>query len=44
MTGSVAGIQKEAIEWIEWQANKLAPRIQIPFIMFQRKAQELFEK
>ena len=44
VTGSVAGKQKEAIEWIEWQANKLAPRIQMPFIMFQLKAQELIEK
>ena len=44
VTGSVEGNKKEAIEWMEWQANKLAPKIQMPLTMFQVKAQELIEK
>ena len=44
VTGNVEGDKKEAIEWMEWQANKLAPRIQMPLSMFQVKAQELIEK
>lgn len=28
-------------DWMEWQANALAPRIQMPFKLFKAKAQEL---
>ena len=44
----VGGIKKEssrsANDWMEWQANSLAPRIQMPLGPFKTKAQELIRK
>lgn len=44
----VGGIQTEknrsANDWMEWQANSLAPRIQMPIGAFKQKANELIRK
>jgi hypothetical protein len=32
------------LQWIEWQANRLAPRVLMPFHMFRNKAIEIIEK
>lgn len=44
----VGGIQTEknrsANDWMEWQANSLAPRIQMPIGAFKQKANELIKK
>jgi hypothetical protein len=32
------------LQWIEWQANRLAPRVLMPFSMFKMKATEVVEK
>ncbi|TDT71554.1 helix-turn-helix protein [Hypnocyclicus thermotrophus] len=36
--GGVAGNSRDATEWMEWQANALAPRIQMPMGMFKTQA------
>ena len=36
--GGVEGQEKDDTKWMEWQANALAPRIQMPLAMFKRKA------
>lgn len=38
--GGMAGNTRDATEWMEWQANALAPRIQMPIAMFKAKATE----
>jgi len=35
---------RSATDWMEWQANALAPKIQMPLIPFKRKAFELLNK
>lgn len=43
----VSGIRdnvKDATDWMEWQANSLAPRIQMPYAPFMMKVQELIRK
>ena len=40
VVGGVVGRSTEATKWMEWQANALAPRIQMPLEMFRRKASE----
>ena len=44
VVGGIAGRSTEATKWMEWQANALAPRIQMPYEMFKRKASELIRK
>lgn len=36
--------QKTQIEWLEWQAHRLAPRILMPKEMFKKKALELINR
>jgi len=35
---------RSATDWMEWQANALAPKIQMPLIPFKKKAFELLNK
>lgn len=44
VVGGTAGISNEATHWMEWQANSLAPRIQMPIKMFKRKAAEIINR
>lgn len=44
VVGGTAGINNEATHWMEWQANSLAPRIQMPIKMFTRKASEIINR
>lgn len=38
VVGGTEGSNSEATKWMEWQANALAPRIQMPFDMFKQQA------
>lgn len=38
--GGIEGDNKQSTNWMEWQANALAPRIQMPLAMFKTKAFE----
>lgn len=38
VVGGVSNNNKTSTDWMEWQANKLAPRIQMPLAMFKRAA------
>lgn len=42
--GGVAGNRRDSIDWMEWQANALAPRIQMPITMFKKKVEQLISK
>ena len=44
VVGGIAGFSNEATHWMEWQANSLAPRIQMPLKMFTRKASEIINR
>ena len=44
VVGGTAGFSNEATKWMEWQANSLAPRIQMPLKMFTKKASELINR
>lgn len=44
VVGGIAGNKRDAIEWMEWQANVLAPRIQMPITMFKKKVNQLISK
>lgn len=44
VVGGVAGNKRDSIEWMEWQANALAPRIQMPITMFKKKVNQLISK
>ena len=44
MVGGVAEGGDEATRWMEWQANALAPRIQMPLEMFKKKAAEFIRQ
>lgn len=44
VVGGIAGNKRDAIEWMEWQANALAPRIQMPLTMFKKKVDQLVSK
>lgn len=41
VVGGIKGNNKEATEWMEWQANALTPKIQMPLEMFKLKAKEI---
>lgn len=43
VVGGVKDSNKDATDWMEWQANSLAPRIQMPLAMFKTKAFELIK-
>ena len=44
VVGGMKGSNKDAADWMEWQANSLAPRIQMPLAMFKTKAFELIKQ
>ncbi len=44
VVGGVEGAGNEATKWMEWQANALAPRIQMPLEMFKRQASATIKK
>lgn len=44
VVGGVEGNSWSATEWMEWQANVLAPRIQMPMAMFKTQASKYIKK
>lgn len=44
VTGGIANVQNDGTMWMEWQANALTPRIQMPYAMFRREANRLFRQ
>lgn len=42
--GGIVGNSKDSTEWMEWQANALAPRIQMPREMFKKRVDALITK
>ncbi len=44
VVGGIKGSNRDATDWMEWQANALAPKIQMPLGMFKTKAFELIKK
>jgi transcriptional regulator with XRE-family HTH domain len=44
VVGGVSGINKSSIDWMEWHANALAPRIQMPLAPFKMKVYELLRE
>lgn len=44
VVGGIAGNRRDAVDWMEWQANALAPRIQMPITMFKKKVEQLISK
>ncbi|MCH3964582.1 MAG: helix-turn-helix domain-containing protein [Clostridium sp.] len=44
VVGGIKDNIRDATDWMEWQANALAPRIQMPLIMFKTKAFEFIKQ
>ncbi|WP_100065018.1 helix-turn-helix domain-containing protein [Miniphocaeibacter massiliensis] len=44
VTGEVGDKDQESLKWMEWQANSLAPRIQMPITTFKIKCSEYIRK
>jgi transcriptional regulator with XRE-family HTH domain len=44
VVGGIEGQEKDDTKWMEWQANALAPRIQMPLEMFKRQASATIRK
>jgi hypothetical protein len=44
VVGGIKDGERNATDWMEWQANALAPRIQMPLGMFKTKAFELIKE
>lgn len=44
VAGGAGNSNKTATDWMEWQANALAPRIQMPLAPFKTKAYELMRE
>lgn len=44
VVGGMENFSTDDAKWMEWQANSLAPRIQMPLEMFKRKAREFIKK
>lgn len=44
VVGGAAGVSKSSYDWMEWQANSLAPRIQMPLKPFTKKVKELYDQ
>jgi len=44
VVGGIKDNNKDATDWMEWQANALAPRIQMPLAMFKTKAFEYIKQ
>ncbi|MCM3761062.1 helix-turn-helix domain-containing protein [Alkalihalobacillus oceani] len=43
-TGGIKDDERDATGWMEWQANSLTPRIQMPLAMFKTKAFEFIKQ
>ena len=44
VVGGIKDNNRDATDWMEWQANALAPRIQMPLAMFKTKAFEFIKQ
>ena len=44
VVGGIKGNGRDATDWMEWQANALAPRIQMPLSAFKTKAFEFIKR
>jgi len=44
VVGGIKGSTKDATDWMEWQANSLAPKIQMPLATFKTKAFEFIKQ
>ncbi|APM39954.1 ImmA/IrrE family metallo-endopeptidase [Clostridium kluyveri] len=44
VVGGIKDNIRDATDWMEWQANALAPRIQMPLVMFKTKAFEFIKQ
>ncbi|SHF37063.1 ImmA/IrrE family metallo-endopeptidase, partial [Caloramator proteoclasticus] len=44
VVGGIKDSNRDATDWMEWQANALTPRIQMPISTFKEKAFELIKK
>jgi hypothetical protein len=44
VVGGIKDDERNATDWMEWQANSLAPRIQMPLGIFKTKAFELIKE
>lgn len=44
VVGGIAGNTRESLDWMEWQANNLAPKIQMPKDMFKKYVDGLITK
>ena len=44
VVGGIAGNTRESLDWMEWQANSLAPKIQMPKDMFKKYVDGLITK
>jgi len=44
VVGGIEGQSNDGTKWMEWQANALASRIQMPLNMFKLKASEFIKK
>ena len=44
VNGGVLGQTRTSVEWMEWQANALAPKIQMPLKQFKVKTEQLISK
>lgn len=44
VVGGIKDNTRDATDWMEWQANALAPRIQMPLVMFKTKAFEFIKQ
>lgn len=44
VVGGIAGNKRDSVDWMEWQANSLAPRIQMPLSMFKKRVEYLITK
>ncbi|MGF7142412.1 hypothetical protein HNQ56_000830 [Anaerotaenia torta] len=44
VVGGIKDNERDATGWMEWQANALAPRIQMPLVPFKMKVHELIRK
>lgn len=44
VVGGIKDNNRDAVDWMEWQANALAPRIQMPLSTFKTKAVEFIKQ
>ena len=44
VVGGIKDSNRDATDWMEWQANTLAPKIQMPLAMFKTKAFEFIKQ